>query len=990
MTTNARQFERDQTVLRVIGPSADPAIQRQALIAVTTYPTAGEPAPGHTAASSLLALRTRDLAPSMAAPSALLATKLYMPPPRRNLVRRPHLTERLSNGLRGPLTILVAPAGSGKTTVFAEWYAAQQESANGTSWPVAWLSLDAGDNDLARFLRYVVAALQTLRAGLGGFVLASLRSPQPPPVEALLTLLVNDLAALSDDVILVLDDYHVIEAPRVHHALIFLLEHLPPRVHLVIATRAEPPLPLARLRARDQMIELRADDLRFSGDEAAAFLTGTMGLHLSAQDAAMIETCTEGWIGGLQLAALALRGREPGDLIAAYKGAHRYVLDFLADEVFDHQAADVRRFLLHTSVLDRLSGPLCDAVTAGTEYAAARGDGQAMLERLEAANLFLVPLDDTRTWYRYHHLFAHFLRERLRREKPALASDLHRRAGRWYEQQGLLAGAADHALAAADYAQAARLMERVITPMLWQHGELATLRHWLDQLPREVARTRPRLCLDLAWTLLWSTQVDAVETRLQDAEHALDTPDVATPPPAGSAEPHPPTSTQVLRGEIAAIRAQLARQQGEPAAAVALARQALADLPTDDRRVRGVTAGLLGSAYLSIGNAAAASQAFGEAVALSRGANTAILALITSGRLVLAQALHGQLHQAAETYRQTLELAASYGIAASALGVAQVGMGEVLREWNDLDGAEDLLRQGIAHCALAGGRTEMAVDGALALARVLQARGNFAGALAALDKAEALGRDGRVAQYAERVAGARARLWLTATPGDVAAAMRWATGRDGTWRPDEPLDHVGLLDRLALARLRLRQGRHDEASALLQRLLSRAEGGGLTGSVIEILALHARLCMEQDQPARAMIALTRALALAEPEGYVRVFVDEGAPMVTLLRQARARGVAPAYVAALLCACAAAETAANGVAAVGLIGGVSAAPLVEPLSARELELLRLLAAGLSTPEIATQLFITTGTARNHLKSIYGKLDVHSRLQAVERARALNLL
>jgi len=943
-------------------------------------------------------------------PDALLTTKLYMPPARPNWVRRPRLTDRLSAGLRGPLTLIVAPAGFGKTTLLGDWRAASPEGGhdNAARWPLAWLALDAGDNDLARFLRYVIAALRPLHAGLGASVLASLRSPQPPPVEILLTPLLNDLMTLPSDVILVLDDYHVVEAPAIHQAVAFLLDHLPPRVHLVLATRANPPLPLARLRARGGLTELRAADLRFTADEAAAFLTSAMGAPLSADDVAMLGARTEGWIAGLQLAALALQGRDPAhlaDAIAALTGAHRYILDYLADEVFDQQPEEVRRFLLRTSVLDHLSGPLCDALagdgghtlTMDGGHTLTMDEGQVMLERLEAANLFLVPLDDTRTWYRYHHLFGDFLRKRLRREQPALTPDLHRQACRWYEGQGLLAEAADHALAAHDHALAARLVERVSPTLLYQRGELATLRHWLERLPRDATRTHPRLSLDLAWASLLGGHVDAVAPRLQDAEQALDTSDtpdtpdtlgIAAPPSAKPAESGSNAGNRALRGEIAAIRTELARLQGKSAAAIDLARQALADLPLDERRVRGATTAFLGSAYLSHGDAAAASLAYGEAVALSQTPATITLALFASGRLVLAQALHGQPHQAAATYRRTLDLAASHGMAAPpAIGAAQVGMGEALREWNDLDGADDLLRRGITHCRGANGMAQMALEGSLTLARVLQSRGNPEDALAVLEQARAHAHDHHVAQSAERLAVARARLWLTATPGDVATARRWADARAAAWQTDvdEPPDYVGLLERLTLARLREAQGRHAEAAALLRTLLGRTEAGGLTGCVIEILALQARLALEQDHLAQAMIALIRALTLAEPEGYVRVFVDEGAPMVTLLRYARARGVAPDYVDVLLAACGSGPWAQTTSPAASV-----ARALIEPLSVRELEVLRLLAAGLSTPEIAAQLFITAGTTRIHLKHIYRKLDAHSRLQAVERARGLNLL
>ena len=994
----------------------------------------------------------------------LLATKLYMPPPRHDLVRRPRLTERLSAGLQGPLTLVVAPAGWGKTTLLSDWSAAQQEAhpsdtqgvtqaskargvpgsrghpsrprghPRGTR-PMAWLALDDGDNDLARFLRYLIAALQMLHSDLGRAALASLRSPQPPPTESLLTLLLNDLAALSQDVVLVLDDYHLIDTPAIHGALAFLLDHLPPQLHLVIATRADPPLPLARLRARGHVTELRAAALGFTAEEATEFLNHAMGLHLSADDVAALEARTEGWIAGLHLAALSLRDRDwehRHDFITALSGTHRYILDYLAGEVFDHQPPNVQRFLLHTSILGGLNSSLCDAVVGELAGDTAWGDGQTMLERLDDANLFVVRLDDNRTWYRYHHLFAGFLRERLRRERPDLIPELHRRASRWLEENGRLTYAAEHALSAEDFDEAARLIEQVIRPTIWQRGELRTLQRWLERLPQAVTRTRPRLSLDLAWALLWSARVDAIEPRLQDAEHAI-----TSLPEAGRT---------AMRGEIAAIRAELARQRGEVATAIALARQALEDLPQDDRLARGATTGLLGQAQLLSGDAIAASHAFSEAVALGQAPDSITLALIASGRLVQAQALQGLLHQAAATYQQTLDLASNHAVPATpAVGVAQVYMAEVLREWNDLDAAEDLVRQGIAHCTQWAGLAGMALDGYVTLARLLQAHGDMEDAFAVLQQAEALGRDCHVAQYAERVAAARMRLWLSTgvrgpvdhpaggagldVAGDqpgIAAAMRWGDAREddtqrhpggtrqaskarGVTGTDEKPGYVDLLERLMLARLYIIQGRLDDAAALLGRLLETAEAGGMTGCVIEILVLRGLSLQGQGQTAQAMIALTRALSLAEPQGYVRLFVDagirrgqapdirsqrapkpaagyptrgsqaQGAPVVSLLREARSRGLSPAYVDALLAACGATGTAAGDDAA-----------LVEPLSARELELLRLLAAGLSTSEIAAQLFITTGTARNHLKSIYGKLDVHSRLQAVERARALNLV
>ena len=888
--------------------------------------------------------------PSLNAPDVLLATKLSVPPQRPNRTARARLIERLMAGARGTLTLVVAPAGYGKTTLLSEWCAALAGDAGRPAVPVAWLGLDAGDNDLVRFLRYVAAALRQAGAPVG------------TAGDSLAVGLINDLTTLPGDVVLVLDDYQVIEAPDVHQAVAFLLEHLPPRVHVVIATRADPPLPLARLRARGQLAELRAANLRCTVEEAAAFLEQTMGLALTADEAAVLEGRTEGWIAGLQLAALSLQGREEdarSAAIAGLTGAHRYIFDYLAEEVFVRQPEDVRRFLLHTSVLDRLCGSLCEAVVGDGGPV----DGQGMLERLEAANLFVVSLDDGRVWYRYHQLFTEFLQERLRHEQPALIPELHAKACHWHEERGLLAEAAEHALAADDAVLAARLVEQATPAGLWQRGEVATVLRWLERVPSEVVRRRPRLCVDLAWALLLSARVDEIGPWLDAADVALAS---------------PPDEERALRAQIAAMRAEQARQGGESAEAVALARQALADLPPDDQRLRAVVAVFLGNAQLSSGDAVAATEAYREAVRSSQAVQTVASALIGSGRLVTTQAARGQLHQAADTYRETLDLAARHGMMASpTVGGAQVGMAEVLREWNDLDQAEALAREGIGRCRAANGLAQMALDGALTLARLVQARGDCARALGILQEIEDFARERHLAQSAERIGLARARLWLTATPPDVAAARRWAAGREAAWRSAGALDYVGLLERVTLARLRLVEGRRAEAAALLRRLLTKAEAGGLLGCVLEILALQARLAHEQGDEAQAVLTLGRALTLAEPEGYVRVFVDEGAPMVALLRQAQARGAAPAYVGKLL-------------EVFGSVAAPPAATLIEPLTARERELLRLLAAGLSTAEIAAQLVITVGTARLHLKHIYQKLDVHSRVQAVERARALRLV
>lgn len=893
----------------------------------------------------------------------LLATKLFRPAPRCDLVHRVRLTGRLAAGLTAPLTVIVAPAGWGKTSLLAEWLAPR----DGPVPAVAWLALDGGDNDVVRFLRYLIGALQTIDREIGGRALSYLLSGQPMAAEMILTALINDLAGLTDDVVLVLDDYHAIETPAIHEALTFLLDHLPPRLHLAIATRTDPPLSLARLRARGLLVELRAADLAFAGDEAMDFLNDVMRLQLSADEVLTLQSRTEGWIAGLHLAALTLRDRDPGhrrDFITSLSGTHRYILDYLAGEVFERQPPDVQRFLLYTSILGGLSGPLCDAVLGGPSGDGDGTDGQAMLERLDDANLFVVRLDDTRTWYRYHHLFAGFLRERLRRKQPDVIPELHRRAALWLEESGRPVYAAEHALSAEDYDEAARLLEQVIASIIWRRGEIMTLLHWLERLPRTATRKRPRLSLDLAWTLLWSAKIDAIEPRLQDAEQAL----------ADSSTP----GARALRGEAAAIRAELARQRGEIDSAVAMARQALDDLPQDSSLVRSATSGLLGQAELVRGDAVSAGEAFADAAALSRPSDTFALTLIAQGRLLQTQVLQGRFGPAVATYRQSIALAEDSGIPDTpAIGVAQVYMAEILREWNDLAGAEDLVREGIRRCTEWPGLAEMALDGSITLARVLDARGDTQGAYETLEAAERSGRDARVFQCEERIALARAWLWIR--NGDETEAMRWARDRRDAWQARGTPGYVGLQEQIMLARLSLSRGETDDALAVLHGRLETAESGGLTGCTIEILVLRALALHGRGQVAQAMPLLTRALALAEPEGYVRIFVDQGPQLVRVLRQARSRGVSPSYIDVLLRA-----------ADARVADDRDRQELVEPLSARELELLRLFASGLSTSEVAAQLFITTGTARNHLKNIYGKLDAHNRVQAIERARALNLL
>src|SRR5215212_350789 len=586
----------------------------------------------------------------MSAP--ILATKLYVPPPRPEAVPRSRLIERLDDGLHRKLTLVSAPAGFGKTTLLGEW-------ATTLPRPAAWLSLDEGDNDPTRFLSYLVAALLTIAPNIREGVLGALRSPHPP-TESILTPLLNEMAAVVEDSVLILDDYHVVDAEAVDDALTFLVEHLPPRMHLVIATREDPPLPIARLRARGQMSELRAAELRFTLTEAAEFLGGAMSLKLSAEEMAALEDRTEGWIAGLQLAALSMRGREdvPG-FIRAFAGDNRYVLDYLAEEVLRRQPERIRSFLLRTSVLERLSGPLCDAVTS-------KEDGGRMLEALERGNFFVVPLDDKRRWYRYHHLFADVLYAHLIAEQPDLVPVLHRRASEWYEQNGPLADAIRHALSAEDFGRAADLVELAVPEMRRSRQE-ATLLGWFEAFPDELLRFRPVLSVHYAGTLLQSGQLEGVEDRLRDAERWLETSaDIGERAEASSAEMVVVDEEEFRRlpGSVATYRAGIALVLGDVAHAMKHAQRALELALEDDRLLRASAAALLGLAYWTSGDLEAGYRSYAESMQRLQRAGHLSDALGCAIALADIRFAQGRLRDAMGTYERGLRLATEQGEAA--------------------------------------------------------------------------------------------------------------------------------------------------------------------------------------------------------------------------------------------------------------------------------------------------------------------------------------
>ena len=884
---------------------------------------------------------------------------------------RPRLSERLSRGAESALTLVSAPAGFGKTTLLAEWLAAAP--ADGRA--VAWLSLDQRDNDPALFWTYLVAALKTAAPGVGAGALSLLQPPRAPGEAGLVTLL-NDLDAVSNDVVLVLDDYHVIDARDVQDGMAFLLEHLPRQIHVVIGSRADPALPLARLRGRGDLAEIRAADLRFTPGEAAAYLNEAMGLVLTAADVAALEGRTEGWIAALQLAALSLQGREDtAAFIAGFAGDDRYIVDFLAEEVLQRQPEHVQQFLLQTSILDRLSGPLCDSVTG-------QDGSKAKLAALERGNLFLVPLDDRRQWYRYHQLFADVLHARLRDEQPDDVPDLHRRASAWYEQNDEPSEAISHALAAGDFERAADLVELAIPAMLRSRQEAAVL-GWLELLPDEVVRVRPVLSVGFAGALLAGGEFEGVEARLRDAERWLDTTAaICQGSQAPSAEMVVVDDAEFRRlpAAVGLYRAALALARDDGPGTVRHARRALELSPEEDHLGRASAAALMGLASWGSGDLEAGHSGYAECMAGLRRAGYIADTFGCAIALADIRRTQGRLGEAMRTYEQALQRASQPG-GAVLRGTADmyVGMSEIYRERGDLAAAtRQLLRsQELGeHMGLPQNRYRWRV----AMARIRQAEGDLGGALELLDEAERV-YVGDFFPNVRPVPALQARV--RAAQGEWGEALGWV--REQGLSVDDDLSYLREFEHITLARVllarytaeRAEASMHD-ATRLLERLLRAAEEGARTGSVIEILVLQALAHQLRDDIPAALACLERALALAEPEGYVRIFVDEGPPMTSVLRAAAKQGIAPSYVRRLLAAVNTTEDSTP----------VSQA-LIDPLSERELDVLRLLGTDLDGPEIARELIVSLNTVRTHTKNIYAKLGVNNRRAAVRRAKELDL-
>jgi LuxR family maltose regulon positive regulatory protein len=905
----------------------------------------------------------------------LIRTKLNLPFTQPGLVSRPRLQKQVTRGLLGPLTLITAPAGFGKTTLVASCVA-------DCGMPVAWLSLDKDDNQAERFLNYLVAALQKADSAIGIEAALLLTASPQPPVESVLTSLINDLDSARGEIALVLDDYQFISSQAVHDAVAFLLEHCPGTFHLLIATRSDPPLSLARLRARGQTVELRASDLRFTAPEAAQFLNDIMGLHLDAGSVAVLEERTEGWIAGLQMAALSMRNRDDvNGFIEGFSGTHRYILDYLLEEVLNGQPPEAQRFLLCTSILERMTAPLCDAVLTDNGGAKREngdrstgleslfsGPSASILEYLERANLFLVPLDDERHWYRYHHLFADLLRARLKQSLPELVPQLHLSASAWFEHNGLVAEAIQHNLSIGDYERSADLILK-LGPARWSQNDTSIMK-LAGSLPPKLLISHSKLGIYQTWIMISSGQSQAALTLLATLKEHLQA-DVSNP------------STAWMQAFIDLLHAYVTPEAG-------IAQGPLPDIqvfhtmPEDDIGLHNVADYIYAMLQGRLGELDEPAEILLQCIQRDAAAGGTTAIPLVTPLLARIRLMQGRLHEAAGLCRETLKPLNKKGTKFFYMaGSLHIILGEVLREWNDLDEAEAQIKEGIQ----VNEPWQMVTADALgyaALARVQEAQGNMTGAVATLDKLETMFEDRtKPPDWEGELRSLQVRLWLAS--GDLARAVDWARHFPIPPSPN-PIQETDLL---TAARVRMAEKNYQEARHLLEALNQAPGIEKRFNRKIKIDLLMACALAGQNQMPRAFQLLETGLSQAEPGGFIRVFLDIGQPMQSLLARWLAHsgpGRERDYAIHLLSKF---EAEPHFIAAVQE-KVPQTGKLVEPLSPRELEVLHLMALGRSNQEIARQLTVAPGTVKAHTASIYRKLDVANRTEAVARARQLGIL
>ncbi|WP_442603082.1 LuxR C-terminal-related transcriptional regulator [Paenibacillus sp. KN14-4R] len=880
--------------------------------------------------------------------TTILSTKFFIPAPRPKVVLRPRLVEFLNEGIERKLTLVSASAGYGKTTLVSEWLTTCPQ-------PAAWLSLEEADNEPLRFLTYFIASLQTIEKDFGKNLFRMLQSSQPPPTETIITILINEITALSYPFLLVLDDYHVIDAIEIDNAISIFLERMPPQMHLVIITREEPRLPLARLRVRNQLTEVRAKDLRFSPSEVGEFCERVMGLKLTSENIALLENRTEGWVAGLQLAALSMQGhKDPNSFIQSFSGNHHYIVDYLIDEVIHKQSIHVQTFLLRTSILDRLCGSLCDAVIhSGDGEILSSTSGQEILEILDRSNLFVIPLDNEKRWYRYHHLFAELLRNRLY-QGDVKVSDLYIRASIWFEEHDLEIEAFHYAATAKDTRRAARLVEGNGMPLIFR-GVVAPVLKWLDSLPREELNAIPSMWVMYASALLMAGQLNGIEQKLQAAEKALNGIELGD-------------QTKDLIGHIASIRATLSVNSNQAETIITESLRALEFLHPDNLPIRTSTLWTMGYAYQLQGDRISAGKAYAEALSISQKIGHVIITITSTLGLGNIQELENMLYMAAETYREVVRLATDpLPLVAYE---AELGLGRLYYEWNDLDTALLYARQSIHH-AKQFEMIDRVIVGEVLLAKVMLGRGEIGGTATILEKAELLSLQHNLVDQIPKIAALQVDLLLHQD--NLLAAEQVAMRHEL---------------RLKLAQVHLMQGNTSTALSVLEPLRAYVEEKGLKDEHLQVLILQAVALHAHGEKSKAKQLAIKALKVAESGGFIRIFVDLGIPMRNLLHEVADQVRMTDYLAKLLGAFDEKEQK-RGMNSNQLLTN-SAKLLIEPLSERELEVLYLIAQGHSNDEISKKLFIALPTVKGHNRIIFEKLQVKRRTEAVARARELGLI